>query len=77
MNFDFNSLHNVQTKLALLLLDWLGVRFDVQTMHGYLWIKSGHVFVVHAKTSIYSLMSTINFSLSVSDKLSLIKMGLG
>jgi len=29
MNFDFNSLHNVRAKLTLLLLDWLGVRFDI------------------------------------------------
>ena len=49
MNFDFNSLHNVQTKSALLLLDWLGDRSDVQTIHGYLWIKSGHVLVVPCK----------------------------
>jgi len=28
------------------LLDWLGIRPDVQTMHGYLWIKSGHILVV-------------------------------
>ena len=41
MNFDFNNLYNVRTKLALLLLDWLGVRSDVQTMHGYLWTSPG------------------------------------
>jgi len=29
MNFDFNTLHNVWPKLTLLLLDWLGVRFDI------------------------------------------------
>ena len=45
MKFNFNSLHSVRAKPALLLLDWLGVRSDVQTMHGYLWIKSGHIFV--------------------------------
>ena len=55
MNFNFNSLHNVRTKPGLLLLDWLGVRSDVQTMHGYLWIKSGHVSVAPCK-DIYILL---------------------
>jgi len=45
VNFGFNSFHNVWAKPTLLLLDWLGVGLDVQTVHGDLWIESRHVFV--------------------------------
>ena len=45
MDFSLNSFHNIWAKLTLLLLDWLGVGLDVQTVHGDLWIESGHVFV--------------------------------
>jgi len=48
IDFGSNSLHNIRVKSAL-LLDWLGVRLDVQMMHGYIWIKSGYVFVVPCK----------------------------
>ena len=34
---------------SLLLLDWLGIRLDIRTMHGYLRIKFGHVFIVPCK----------------------------
>jgi len=46
-------------------------------MHGYLWIKSGHILIVPCEDIDNSLVSTINASFSVSDKLSHIKMGLG
>jgi len=49
MNFSFNSSHIIQVKSSLLLLDWLDVRLNVQTMHSYLWIKSGHIFVILCK----------------------------
>ena len=49
MNFSFNSSHNIRVKSSLLLLDWLDVRLNVQTMHGYLRIESGHIFVIPCK----------------------------
>jgi len=46
MDFGFNSFHHIRAKSSLLLLDWLGVKLDIQTMHGYLRIKSGHIFII-------------------------------
>ena len=45
MNFSFNSLHDIGAKSSLLLFHWLDFGLIVQSMHGYLRIKSGHIFV--------------------------------
>ena len=71
MDFGFNSVHNVRAKLAL-LLNWLGIWLDVQTMHGYLWIKSGYILVVPCEDINILSYEYYNSSLSISDMLSLI-----
>jgi len=45
MNFGLNPLYDVGAKPSLLLLDRFGILFDVETVHGYMRIKSRHVFI--------------------------------
>jgi len=45
MNFGFDCLHNVGSKPPLLLLNWLCIWFDDETMHGHLRIEARHVFI--------------------------------
>ena len=49
VKFDFDCLYNVEPKLSLLLLNRFSVRFDIKTIHGYLRVKTGHVFIAPSK----------------------------
>jgi len=49
MDFSFNSFHNVRTKPSLFLFHWLDVRLNIQTMNGYLRIKTRHIFIISCK----------------------------
>jgi len=57
-----------------MLLNRLGIRFNVETMHGHLRIEARHVFIAQAKTSIYSRMRDIRSYFSVGNRFSLIEM---
>ena len=49
MNFGFDYVHDVRSKLSLLLLNQLGIRFDVKTMHDHLRIETRHIFIAPGK----------------------------
>jgi len=49
MNFGFDCFYDVRSKLSLLLLNWLGIRCDVETIHGHLRIKIRYVFIALGK----------------------------
>ena len=74
MNFGFNCFHDVRSKLSLLLLNWLGIQFDVGMMHGHLRIETRHVFIAPGKDIYILSYKRYEVLLSVGDWLSLIKM---
>jgi len=45
VNFNFDRLHNIRSKLSLLLLNQFSVRLDIETMHGHLRVETRHVFI--------------------------------
>jgi len=74
MNFAFDCFYDIRSKSSLLLLNQLGIWFNVKIMHGHLRIEARHVFIAPVKTSIYFYMRDMRFCFSVGDKLSLIEM---
>ena len=77
MNFSLDHLHDVRTKLSLLLLERFGIRFDVEMVHGYVMVKTRQFFMLQAKTPIYFRMRDIRSCFSPGDKYLLIKMSFG
>ena len=45
LDFKFVCFYNLGTKPSLLLLNWLGVRVDVETMHSNLGIEFRNVLI--------------------------------
>jgi len=73
MNFDFDCSHDVGSKPSLLLLNRLGIRYDVAMMHGHLRIETRHVFIAPGKCIYISHMRDMR-SCFVGNRLSLIEM---
>jgi len=73
----FDCLYYVGSEASLLLLDQFSIRFDVETMHGYLRIENMHVFITLSKDVYIYFCKDIKFCFSVGDKLSLIETSFG
>jgi len=77
LNFSLDCLHDVGSELSLLLFDLFSILFNVETMHGYLRIKSRHVFKALGKDVYIFFLRDIRFCFSVSNKLLFIEMSFG
>ena len=49
LNLNFDCLHNIRLEASLLLFDRLSIRFDAETIYGYLRVKTRHVFIASSK----------------------------
>jgi len=49
MNFNLDHLHDVGAKLSMMLLDQFGIRFHIETVHGYVRFESRYVFILPRK----------------------------
>ena len=61
----------------MLLLDWFGIRVDVEMMPSNLGIELEHVLVISSKVIYILWYELYRSSFSKGDKLSLMKIGLG